>query len=571
MKAPSARLRLSPLQPGDALTDADLDAGASPTVRELSETLQFSPGDGRIWLEDQRMLLWRASTYGMLRRELMASTGQAQTRSLFTRVGYSAGARDAGLVRRNWPGSNPANAFEAGPRMHALSGMVRPQTLRFEFDTARGEFYSEHLWFDSVEDDEHIAAFGIGTEPACWMLVGYASGYASAFMGKRVLFREVECRSMGHEVCRIVGKPADQWDDAEEDLRYFEPEASAQDVRRRLQVAARPALPEAVAQAEREGEPIGISAAFSAARHLIERVAPTTATVLFTGASGVGKELFARTLHRVSPRHAQPFVALNCAAIPDSLIEAELFGVERGAYTGATASRPGRFERAQRGTLFLDEIASLSLVAQGKLLRALQERVIERVGGTREIPVDVRVVAASNVDLRQEVAAGRFREDLLFRLNVFPIQLPPLKERRDDIPLLMEAFLRRYGAQHGRRIPGFTPRAVRTLVQYDFPGNVRELQNLVERAVILADPDEPIDVHHLFRSGEVPGRSLGLDESGRLAAPSASAMQPPAAGSDKARYAQVLQEARYNVAEAARVLGLTRPQMAYRLRKFGLL
>ncbi|WP_028997679.1 sigma-54-dependent Fis family transcriptional regulator [Azohydromonas australica] len=571
MKTASPRLTLSQLRPGDALTDADLDAGASPTVRELSESLRFSPGDGRIWLEDQRMLLLRASTYGMLRRELIASTGQAQARSLFTRVGYSAGARDAGLVRRNWPDGNPANAFEAGPRMHALSGMVRPQTLRFEFDIARGEFHSEHLWFDSVEDDEHIAAFGIGTEPACWMLVGYASGYASAFMGKRVLFREVECRSMGHELCRIVGKPADQWDDAEEDLRFFEPEASAQDVRRRLQVAARPELPEAVTQAEREGEPIGISAAFSAARHLIERVAPTTATVLFTGASGVGKELFARTLHRISPRHGQPFVALNCAAIPDSLIEAELFGVERGAFTGANASRPGRFERAQRGTLFLDEVASLSLVAQGKLLRALQERVIERVGGTREIAVDVRVVAASNVDLRQEVAAGRFREDLLFRLNVFPIQLPPLKERRDDIPLLMEAFLRRYGALHGRRVPGFTPRAVRTLVQYEFPGNVRELQNLVERAVILANPDEPIDVHHLFRSGEAPGPGLGLDESGRLTTAAQPQTPKPATDANKARYAQVLQDARYNVAEAARVLGLTRPQMAYRLRKLGLL
>ncbi|WP_066341014.1 sigma-54-dependent Fis family transcriptional regulator [Azohydromonas lata] len=577
MNPKPSRLRLSQLRPGSARTIADLDSSASPTLTELSETLRFSPGDGRIWIEDQRALLLRSATYGMLRRELVASVGPAQARSLFTRVGYNAGARDAGLVRRNWPDSNPANAFEAGPRMHALEGMVRPQSLRFEFDIARGEFYSEHLWFDSVEDDEHIAAFGIGSESACWMLVGYASGYASAFMGKRVLYREVECRSLGHEACRIVGRPADQWDDAEEDLRYFEPVASAQDVRRRLQVATRPVLPEAVTRAEREGEPIGISAAISAARHLIERVAPTQATVLFTGASGVGKELFARTLHRISPRHDQPFIALNCAAIPDALVEAEIFGVERGAYTGATASRPGRFERAQRGTLFLDEIASLSLAAQGKLLRALQERVIERVGGTREITVDVRVVAASNMDLRQEVAAGRFRQDLLFRLNVFPITLPPLKERRDDIPLLMEAFLRRYGAQHGRRVPGFTPQAVRALVQYDFPGNVRELQNLVERAVILVDPDEPIDVHHLFRSGEMPGVTLALGAGGRLvqgakdtAPVDSKALSAAAPDTPAQQYAQVLRETRYNVAEAARRLGLTRPQLAYRLRKLGL-
>jgi transcriptional regulator with GAF, ATPase, and Fis domain len=212
-------------------------------------------------------------------------------------------------------------------------------------------------------------------------------------------------------------------------------------------------------------------------------------------------------------------------------------------------------------------------MAQGKLLRALQERVIERVGGTREIAVDVRVVAASNVDLRQEVAAGRFREDLLFRLNVFPITLPPLKERRDDIPLLMEAFLRRYATQHGRGVPGFTPQAVRTLVQYDFPGNVRELQNLVERAVILVDPDEPIDVHHLFRGGEAPGGTLALDAGGRLAHAAASAAATASAAQPNTpphHYAQVLREARYNVAEAARRLGLTRPQLAYRLRKLGL-
>lgn len=542
-------------------TMADLDAGSS-LLHKLRQGLRFSPEDGRIWLEDQRMLLLRSASFGMLRRELIAGIGPAQTRALLTRVGYNAGARDAGLVRRRWPDSSPANAFEAGPRMHALEGMVQVRTLRFEFDIERGAFYSEHLWLDSVEAEEHIAAFGIGAEPACWMQTGYACGYASAFLGKQVLFRELTCRSMGHEHCRIVGRPAEQWEDAQEDLRYLDPGASVQDMRRRLQVAVPPQLPPTP-----EGEPIGISAALSAARHLIERVAPTQATVLFTGASGTGKELFARTLHRISPRRDAPFVALNCAAIPEALVESELFGVERGAFTGASSSRPGRFERAQRGTLFLDEIASLSLAAQGKLLRALQERVIERVGGTREIEVDVRVVAASNVELRQEVAAGRFREDLFFRLNVFPVHLPALKDRRDDIPLLMEAFLQRYAAQHARRVPGFTPRAVRALVQYDFPGNVRELQNLVERGVILAEPGEPIDVHHLFRGGEELslGGNVGLDAAGHLTPASA-----PADASEEARYAQALRDARYNVAEAARTLGLTRPQMAYRLRKYKL-
>ena len=590
---PSLRLSLAELQHGAAQvrTSADIDEGASPTVRELTEALAFSPGDGRIWLNDQRMLLWRATTYGALRQELIVKFGQDVTRSLLTRVGYTSGARDAELVRRMWPDSDPANAFDAGPRMHKLEGFVRPETIAFEFDIARGDFYAEYLWHDSSEADEHIAAFGIGSEPVCWLQVGYASGYASAFMGKLIIFREVACRAAGAETCRIIGRPADQWVDPEVDQHYFvpamQPSQARSDALPLISPVGRPSEDELAPPGAREL--IGISASFSAARHLIERVAPTQATVLFTGPSGVGKELFAQTLHRISPRADQPFVALNCAAIPDTLIESELFGVERGAFTGATTSRPGRFERANGGTLFLDEIASLSFVAQGKLLRALQERRIERVGGVREIPVNVRVVAASNVNLREEVDAGRFREDLFFRLNVFPINLPPLKDRRDDIPQLMEAFLRRYCALHQRVVPGFTPRAVQALLQYDFPGNIRELQNLVERGVIMTGPDEPIDVHHLFRNGEVLQRpSLGLGDNGHLTEPPmpaplhtptgrvAPGRQAPTARSDKTdqreaqRYRNALVSARYNVAAAARQLGLTRAQLAYRLKRLGL-
>lgn len=596
MKSTPTRVSLAELQNKvfSSRTSEDIDEGAAPTQRDLAEILSFSPGDGRIWMNDQRMVLWRSSTYGSLRSELIASMGQEQARSLLTRVGYSAGARDAELVRRMWPDSDPANAFHAGPRMHKLEGVVRPVTITFEFDIARGDFFADYWWHDSSEDDEHIAAFGIGTEPACWMQVGYASGYASAFMGKQIIYRETQCRSMGAEVCRITGKPADQWENPELDLHYFDPDASAKRFRRNVVVPVSKTVAFNGAGASDDTSPtselIGISSTFSAARHLIERVAPTQATVLFQGASGVGKELFAQTLHKISPRAAQPFVALNCAAIPDTLVESELFGVERGAFTGANASRAGRFERAHMGTLFLDEIGSLSYVAQGKLLRALQERSIERVGGSKLIKVDVRVIAATNVDLKDEVAAGRFREDLLFRLNVFPIHLPPLKDRRDDIPLLMEIFLRRYCDLHGRDIPGYTPRAVRTLLQYDFPGNIRELQNLVERGVIMANQGEPIDVHHLFRSGEISVvETMGLSERGQLAdsagmdeiaargtrtnKPSkrdGSTSHAPARSSEDQKYRKALVAARYNMAEAARSLGLTRAQLSYRLKRAGI-
>lgn len=585
MPKKAARVSLIELQERIGVgSSAEIDEGAAPTLRDLAEALSFSPGDGRIWLNDQRMVLWRSSTYGALRSELIASMGQEQARSLLTRVGYAAGARDAELVRRIWPGSDPSNAFHAGPRMHKLEGIVRPETITFEFDIERGDFFADYWWHDSSEDDEHIAAFGIGTEPACWMQVGYASGYASAFMGKLIIYRETACRSTGSEMCRITGRPADQWDHPELDLHYFTPDASAQRVRRSYMpvVADLSRRPTGAKELTDAGpELIGISSSFSAARHLIERVAPTQATVLFTGPSGAGKELFAQTLHAISPRTHAPFIAINCAAIPDTLIESELFGVERGAFTGATESRAGRFERAKGGTLFLDEIASLSLVAQGKLLRALQERVIERVGGQKLIPVDVRVVAATNVDLRDEVAAGRFRQDLFFRLNVFPITLPPLKERRDDIPLLMECFLRRYCEAHAREVPGFTPRAVQALLQYDFPGNIRELQNLVERGVIMAAPEEPIDVHHLFRGGEhVEGHALGLGTEGRLTQASVlhgiepHPRQLNARGTkpnEAAVYRKALLSTRYNVAEAARQLGITRAQLAYRAKRLGLM
>jgi transcriptional regulator with PAS, ATPase and Fis domain len=330
---------------------------------------------------------------------------------------------------------------------------------------------------------------------------------------------------------------------------------------------------------------IGLSASFMAARHMLERVASTRATVLLVGESGVGKELFASTLHDLSPRRDGPFVALNCAAIPDTLVESELFGVEKGAYTGAAAARPGRFERADGGTLFLDEIASLSLVAQGKLLRALQQREIERVGGVKTVKVDVRVVAATNVDLRDEVKAGRFREDLFFRLNVFPIALPPLRERRDDIPLLMEHFLDLYAQEHGRRPPGFTRRATEALLNYRYPGNIRELQNLIERGVVCAADGELIDISHMFRPGEMaPPTTYSLEPDGRIGMHEFAAEGPeagdvferlvadglPLADMERGVLKAALARHKGNVSAAARALNLTRATLEYRLSKHGL-
>lgn len=235
-----------------------------------------------------------------------------------------------------------------------------------------------------------------------------------------------------------------------------------------------------------QGAAIGTSSAFRRMLTLVEQVATSSATVLIQGESGTGKELLAQTIHERSTRRAGPFVAINCAALPESLLESELFGYEKGAFTGAGARKEGRFELAAAGTLFLDEVADLSPVTQPKILRVLQEGEFERVGGTKTIRVDVRIVAATNQDLAQLVRDKRFREDLYYRLNVITITVPPLRERREDIPVLAHHFLRVYAAKNNRRLDGFSEEAMARLEGYPWPGNVRELENAIERAVVLA-------------------------------------------------------------------------------------
>lgn len=568
-----------------------------PDIRDLAAHLRFSPNTGRIWLDDNRMLLMHTRSLGALRQELVETLGLSAARALMMRTGYASGARDAELAVKVRGRGSFGEFFLAGPQLHALEGLVRVELVRLEADVGSGHFYGECLWHDSCEDEVHIAAYGIGSEPACWMQIGYASGYTSVFMGRPVLFREVECRSTGQEVCRIVGKPVSAWgDEAADDLRYLQPQSFANQDKVPVSraTAALIATPSAArATGGQQRMLVGASAGFNMVCHMLDKVAGTNATVLLLGESGVGKEMFAQTLHRISKRAEAPFVAVNCAAIPEHLIEAELFGIEKGAFTGAIASRPGRFERADGGTLFLDEIGSLTLPAQGKVLRAIQEREIERVGDRKTRSVDVRVVTATNEDLRDCVRRGLFREDLFYRLNVFPITIPPLRERRADIPLLMDYFLKQFCERHAKAAPGFTRRAINALFSYNWPGNVRELENVVERGVILAPDDEPVDTFHLFTSGEkLDTDMLEMSGDGRLnvcgvAAAAAAAGGSPQAGGSGAELTlerllasgqsltdledellrAAVQKAGGNISEGARLLGITRPQLDYRLKR----
>jgi DNA-binding NtrC family response regulator len=256
--------------------------------------------------------------------------------------------------------------------------------------------------------------------------------------------------------------------------------------------------------AERRGAPriIGEDPSLRGVLQQLHRAAASDATVLLEGESGTGKELFARTLHAVSPRQEGPFVAINCAAIPETLLETELFGHEKGAFTGATARKPGRFELAHRGTLFLDEIGELPLPLQAKILRALEERCFERVGGTQLLRVDVRVVAATNRNLKARVAERQFRDDLYFRLSVFPVQIPPLRERRGDVTILARVFVDKFGREVNKALT-LSPAAMTDLESYSWPGNVRELQNCIERAVLMAE-DDTIQPRHLNITSRTP-------------------------------------------------------------------
>ncbi len=292
-------------------------------------------------------------------------------------------------------------------------------------------------------------------------------------------------------------------------------------------------------------------------RQLVRDVAGTTASVLIYGESGTGKELVARMIHLLSPRSKAGFVPLNCAAIPDNLLESELFGHEKGAFTGAIQARQGKFELARGGTIFLDEIGEMPTPLQAKLLRVLQERVFERVGGTREIRADVRIIAATNRNLQDEVAERRFREDLFYRLNVFPLHLPPLRERADAIPLLVDYFLDRFGRQVGKRLKGVEAEALAALKRYPWPGNVRELQNVMERAVILAQGS--------VRRGNLPE---GVLEEGLPAGREGS--REALKATERELIVRALERQGGNRRLAAEELGISKRSLQYKLKEYGL-
>ncbi|MCG7985239.1 MAG: sigma 54-interacting transcriptional regulator [Candidatus Thiodiazotropha lotti] len=548
----------------------------------LPSELNLSLEEGRIYLSDQRMIMLHIGAMGSLRKELIETLGIERARGLLTRMGYASGVRDAKLARKLMPNASDEELMLMGPKLHMVEGIVKVSPIKIDVDIANGRYFGDLIWEHSYEADVHIEQFGVHTESVCWTQIGYATGYTSEIVGRFILYKEPECCGMGDRHCRNVGKPVEEWEgDVEEDLKYFNPDHIADQLLKLQEEVAhlRYSLDEETAP----GDMVGSAPPFLKTCEMLKKAGESNVTVLLLGETGVGKEMFARALHSISSRAERNFIAINCAAIPESLIESELFGVEKGAYTGAQHSRPGRFERAHGGTLFLDEVGELSPAAQAKLLRVLQEGEFERIGDSRTRKVNVRLVAATNVDLQQAVDAGKFRADLYYRLNIFPILIPSLREREEDIPALVDRFLEKYTALHGKRTPGITERALRALRNYGWPGNIRELENIIERGVIITANDTHIDLPNLFPELSVEPAATAQTKTSTLedsSNPQSSGLtfdrmldqildqNIPLGTVENRLLDRAVERARGNLASAGRMLGLTRPQMAYRLKKY---
>jgi DNA-binding NtrC family response regulator len=477
------------------------------------ELLELDPEGGVIRFAGQRALLLDAVAMGLLRKYLVENFGLTAARTVLTQFGFAHGWRMAEAMQAEFKWRSDEEWQRAGIRIHALEGLFRVET------GSNGLLSKEGVTLlASYEAEQHLLHFGRSDVPACWTICGLTSGYVSRSSGKEIYVLEDRCVGKGDAACHLIGRTRQEWgDERAEELQFFEAkrlkehlDVSLQRVTETLKAAEHKlsAHRRALVRVARDvDEPLGIVAKSAAMRRVVDlasRVAKVDSTVLITGESGAGKERIARLVHEESTRAAGAFIAVNCGAITETLLESELFGHARGAFTGATADRPGLFEAANGGTLLLDEIGEVSAGMQVKLLRALQEREIRRVGENKSRRVDVRIVAATNRDLAHGVAGGNFRQDLYYRLKVVELHVPPLRERRDDVLPLARVLLADAALRMKRKIAGLAPGAADQLLRYEWPGNVRELENAMERAVALARgsrvevEDLPEEIRHAF-------------------------------------------------------------------------
>jgi len=460
----------------------------------INELVEFDSEDGMVRFAGQRALIIDATAKGNLRKELIEHFGVTAARAVLTRFGFVQGWRMAEAMQELFQWEKLEDWSHACGRVHMLEGMYRiepgsPGSLTKEGLTLVG----------SYEAEQHIAHVGRSDAPVCWTICGLMSGYLSRAVGKEIYVLEEKCIGKGDAACHLLGRTREEWgNERAHELDFFHQQKLAdwlepslhrttetlREAEKKLRAKKR-LLARAVHEVE---DPLGVIMLSPAMRKVVDlarRVAMVDSALLITGESGTGKELVAHLVHDASARAAGPFIAVNCGAITETLLESELFGHARGSFTGASQDRPGLFEAANGGTLLLDEIGEVSRGIQVKLLRALQEHEVRRVGENKSRPVNVRVIAATNRELSAEIDAGRFRKDLYYRLNVVQLHVPPLRERREDLLPLARVLLLETSRRLKRPPTGLAPRAADQILRYEWPGNVRELQNALERAVAL--------------------------------------------------------------------------------------
>ena len=467
----------------------------------LDELVRF--GDGLVDLHGRRLLILDIASFAQFCRDLIEMVGQDDARRIMTRWGYFWGNIGAATMQRLFQWDNLSEWIRAASQLTRLMGAGTTTMVSEELDAETGRFSMEVSCHDSVEADNSLAEFGTSDRPRCWILTGYFSGYVTYCLGKSVYFVERECRGKGDERCLAVGMDVDSWgQEIAGDLSFFH----ATDIQGKIQ-ALSDQLREKELELQRQQSQVESSGRlriasvevrsreFQRVVQLADRVAKFDSSVLITGETGVGKEVVARYIHSQSPRSNAPFVAINCGALPETLLESALFGHKAGAFTGATKDRPGLFEEAVGGTIFLDEIGDTTPALQLKLLRVLQEREVMRVGETRPFKVDVRVISATNRDLQQAVRANSFREDLYYRLRVVEIHVPPLCQRKDDILPLARHFVNKCAIRLGLPDLRLDATSLDCLLDYSWPGNVRELENAIEHAAVFCQESVILPKH----------------------------------------------------------------------------
>ncbi len=469
----------------------------------LDELVNFS--EGALTLRGREVVLHSLHAFAQIRKDLIDTAGLEHARSILSRFGYFQGQADASDLMNNFKWDDKVELIRAGCKLHSLEGISRDIINSVEYNPGSQRFRMEISWYDSKEAQEHLYTIGSAAEPICWILTGYFTGFVSLSLGIDVYFIEQSCKAQGEKVCHAVGKDLASWgSEIKPYVDYFK----THDIKLRIekltdQLRQKSSL---LRKYEKEIAALGTAAkpsfieihskAYKQVLFVANKVARFDSTVLITGETGAGKEVLAKYIHQLSPRSKQTFVAVNCGALPESLLESELFGHKAGSFTGAVKDRVGLFEKADKGTIFLDEIGDISEAMQLKILRVLQEREIMRVGESTARKVDIRIIAATNKDLQDMIAHGRFREDLYYRLSVMELRVPALRERKEDILPLTRFFIDRMSRKLHIRNLHIDSSCIDYLQDYGWPGNVRELENVIERAAILS-PDGNILPQHL--------------------------------------------------------------------------